>query len=143
MAESLGSKLRELGKKDKDSDSKKDFSYPEFVGGMFHCRDLIHLAHFKVTGVGSEAAHEALGDLYEGVLNSADEITELLQSYKGIMNITIPEVKWSEPLAYIKEERDEYIKELEMFKDMPDIQNKLQDLIALFSRTIYKLENLK
>lgn len=124
-------------------DLKKENTWGKFAGELFHCRDLIHLAHLKVTGVGSEAAHEALGDLYDGILNSADEIIELLQSYKGILTISVPTVIWEEPLSYIKEERKEYILKLKDLNDMPDIQNKLQDLIALFSKTIYKLENLK
>lgn len=111
-----------------------------FIGKMFHCRDLVHLAHLKTK---SYAEHKALNELYDGLLGKIDDIAETLQGYKGILNIVIPEVKYQEILPYLKSEREEYIKKLSSFASMPDIQNMVQEVIGMFSSTIYKLENLK
>lgn len=122
------------------SDLKKEDTWGKFIGDMFYCRDLIHLAHLKTT---SFAAHKALNEAYDELLDLTDDIAETLQGYKGILSITIDQVKYTDILPYLKEERLEYIQKQKECSDMPDIQNKLQEAIGLFSKTIYKLENLK
>ncbi len=122
----------------KSSDKSK---HSELIGSMFHCRDFVHLAHLKSK---SYSEHVALNDLYDSILESADEICELIQGYVGILDISIPVCHCSEPvLSYLKSEQKEYIQKIKNYEDMPDVQNKLQDLLADFSKTIYKLENLK
>lgn len=112
----------------------------EFVGKLFHCGDVLHLAHLKTT---SYAAHAALGDLYDAVRDHADTIAELIQGYKGLQPYTIPASNAEEPIAYLKEVRTYVTSKQAAFNYAPDIQNKLQDLIGDISKGIYKLENLK
>jgi len=111
-----------------------------FIGELFACRDLIHLAHLRSK---SYAEHVALRDLYDFVLDFTDSLCEAIQSYVGILEITVPETKYREILPYLKKERTELIGCLKTYESMPDIQNKIQDLISAFSSAIYKLENLK
>lgn len=107
---------------------------------LFHCRDITHLAHLRSQ---SYSEHVALNDLYDAVLDSADEITELMQGYVGILEFSIPLSSYTPILPYLKAEQKELTKSIKDFQDMPDVQNKLQDLLAVFSKSIYKLENLK
>lgn len=113
------------------------------IGRLFNMRDTVHLAHLKVSGMGSYAQHTALGDLYDKLLDHTDEIAELTQSYVGILNIKIPPVSYMEMLPFLKTSRNQLIQDKASFNGMPDIQNELDALIGSISKTIYKLENLK
>jgi DNA-binding ferritin-like protein len=131
-------KLKEMAK------SAKGDNYSVFCSGLFACADIIKIAHLKVSGPGAYAAHVALGDLYDSLSDMADDITETIQGYKGILTISIPASSYQEPISYIKSKRAELIGMIEkMEEEMPDVSNKLQDLIGAMSKTLYKLENLK
>ena len=122
----------------------KSDNYGVFCSGLFACADIIKIAHLKVSGPGAYAAHVALGDLYDSLTDMADDITETIQGYKGILTINIPAASYQEPVAYIKAKRSELIGMIEKIEEeMPDVSNKLQDLIGVMSKTLYKLENLK
>jgi DNA-binding ferritin-like protein len=123
--------------------NKAGNKYAEFCGNMLACRDIIHLCHWKSKGTGSYAEHSALGDLYDAMQDHADNITELIQSYKGIMDISVPGAKVTAPLPYLEKYRTELISMIEtMESEMPDVSNKVQDMIGDISKTIYKLKNL-
>lgn len=118
-------------------------NYGQFCGDLFACADIIKIAHLKAKGPGSYAQHVALGELYDALTDMADDITETIQGYKGILTISIPATSYQEPVAYIKSKRASIIGMLEKIEEeMPDVSNKLQDLIGVMSKTLYKLENL-
>lgn len=118
-------------------------NYGQFCGDLFACADIIKIAHLKAKGPGSYAQHVALGELYDALTDMADDITETIQGYKGILTISIPATSYQEPVAYIKSKRANIIGMLEKIEEeMPDVSNKLQDLIGVMSKTLYKLENL-
>ena len=130
------SKLKDMAKKPSDN-------YGTFCSELFACADIIKIAHLKAKGPGSYAQHVALGELYDALTDMADDITETIQGYKGILTISIPATSYMEPVSYIKGKRATLITMLEKVEEeMPDVSNKLQDLIGVMSRTIYKLENL-
>lgn len=116
----------------------------EFCGSLFACADTIKLLHLKASGEGSYAKHVALGDLYDAISDMADDITETIQGYKGLLSISIPASTLpADCCSYVKSERSRITTSMSSMTDMVDVQNKLQDLIGVFSKTIYKLENLK
>jgi len=130
------SKLKDMAKKPSDN-------YGTFCSDLFACADIIKIAHLKAKGPGSYAQHVALGELYDALTDMADDITETIQGYKGILTISIPATSYMEPVSYIKGKRATLITMIEKVEEeMPDVSNKLQDLIGVMSRTIYKLENL-
>ena len=98
--------------------------YQEICQGLFQLRDQLHIAHLRSK---SYAEHVALNEVYDSILDSADDITELFQSYLGILNLVIPESSFSEPIPLLKAARTKYliiIAELDLY---PDIQNKGDD----------------
>tara|TARA_R110000868_G_scaffold14414_2_gene67060 strand:+ start:48708 stop:49103 length:396 start_codon:yes stop_codon:yes gene_type:complete len=116
----------------------------EFCGSLFACADAIKLLHLNASGEGSYAKHVALGDLYDAISDAADDVTESIQGYKGLLNISIPASTLpTDCCTYVKGERTRITTAMSSMTDMIDIQNKLQDLIGVFSKTIYKLENLE
>lgn len=130
------SKLKDMAKKSGDN-------YGVFCSDLFACADIIKIAHLKAKGPGAYAQHVALGELYDALTDMADDITETIQGYKGILTISIPATSYMEPISYIKGKRTSLIAMIEkMEEEMPDVSNKLQDLIGVMSKTIYKLENL-
>jgi len=130
------SKLKDMAKKPSDN-------YGTFCSDLFACADIVKIAHLKAKGPGSYAQHVALGELYDALTDMADDITETIQGYKGILTINIPATSYMEPVSYIKGKRATLIGMIEKVEEeMPDVSNKLQDLIGVMSRTIYKLENL-
>lgn len=131
------SKLKAMAK------TAKSDNYGTFCSELFACADIIKIAHLKAKGPGSYAQHVALGELYDALTDMADDITETIQGYKGILTISIPATSFQEPVSYIKSKRASLISMLEKIEEeMPDVSNKLQDLIGVMSRTLYKLENL-
>lgn len=131
------SKLKAMAK------TAKEDNYGTFCSGLFACADVIKIAHLKAKGPGAYAQHVALGELYDALSDMADDLTETIQGYKGILTISIPATSFQEPIGYIKAKRAELIGMIsKMESEMPDVSNKLQDLIGVMSKTIYKLENL-
>lgn len=116
----------------------------EFCSSLFACADAIKLLHLNASGEGSYAKHVALGDLYNAISDTADDVTESIQGYKGLLSMSIPASTLpADCCTYVKSERARITIAMSSMTDMIDVQNKLQDLIAVFSKTIYKLENLK
>lgn len=116
------------------------------VARLFLVRDIAHREHLKVTGPGSDAKHRALADLYEGIVEKADEIAEAYQGRYGIIE-EIPYLMPNIPgdiveviagnLAVIEQVR---------YEDVPRedsaIQNLIDEAVILFLRALYRLRNL-
>lgn len=110
---------------------------PTFIGTLFQFRDRIHLAHLAT---GSYAAHVALNDAYEGLLDQIDTLTETAQS-EGLLKITIPqsdpsnETVVQDLLAFVRTNRNIFPYSYQ--------QQILDNIEELASKTIYKLKFLK
>lgn len=137
----LGSRLQSMAAMAKSSTDTAEFD--KFCSELFACADIIKIAHLKAKGPGSFAQHVALGELYDAITDLADEITEMFQGYKGLLNISIPATSFQEPVPYLKAKRTVLIDmDKKICDEMPDVGNRIQDLIGHVSRTLYKLENL-
>lgn len=114
-----------------------------FFGYLFSVRDQAHLAHLRVSGLGAFAAHSALGDFYDGLLDKTDELIEVYQGMNGIIPITIPGSTYVDALTLVKGCREYVEQHRRDVCDCSHIQNIIDEVVALIDRTIYKLENLK
>ena len=118
-----------------------------FVAMLFLARDLAHIEHLRVRGPGSYAAHQALGDFYNGIVDLADSLVETYQGRtdnqvrverlgdtkpKNIIPALEAQLKWLEANRYEAIPKD----------DSP-LQNIVDEIAALYLRTIYKLKNLQ
>ena len=116
----------------------------EFFGKLFQIRDQVHLTHLAVKGPGAHAAHTALNDYYEGILELTDGLIESYQGKYGIIELMIPSstkmdaISLLKSLATLTDGGAAY----NMFTETW-IQNQLDEISILTYRTIYKLENLK
>ena len=116
------------------------------VGTMFLAREYAHRAHLRVTGPGSFAAHSALGDFYNEIIENADSITEAYQGRHGIIEIPyLPMPKQEDYVAVLETLLDDIEKLRYDAVDKKDtaIQNLIDTAVETFLSTLYKLKNLR
>lgn len=118
----------------------------QLVGTLFLSREVAHRAHLAATGSGSFAKHSALGEFYPAVGDHGDTITEAYQGRHGL--IEIPYLKYEDEGDIIKC-LEKYMDDIEELRygavDKKDttIQNLIDDALATYLSTLYKLRHLK
>ena len=118
----------------------------QLVGTLFLSREVAHRAHLAVTGTGSFAKHSALGEFYPAVGDHGDTITEAYQGRHGF--IEIPYLKYEDEGDIVKC-LEKYMDDIEELRygavDKKDtvIQNMIDDALATYLSTLYKLRHLK
>jgi len=115
----------------------------KFIGRLFEARDVAHKEHFKVTGTGSYAAHKALNEFYDGILDLADGFVESYQGKYGIVNFDIKSVNIVDFMEYIVELVKYIEASKEIFNKDGYLQNQVDEMVSLCYSTIYKLKFLK
>lgn len=115
------------------------------VAGIgFMSRDLTHLAHLQAKGSGTYAAHRALQGFYDSIMDLVDSLVESAQGKYGILDIEVADMKGdpSDPIPALKSHVT-MIENLAKKCEEGFLLNKVDEIIALYYQTIYKLENLK
>lgn len=118
-------------------------SFPELAALMFASRDWAHRAHLSTK---HHSEHLILEEFYTKL---TDDIDELIETHQGRYGVTL--IPYATPkdgpekhevlrvhLAAIESCRYEAIP-----RDDSPIQNKVDEICALFLRTIYKLRRLR
>lgn len=115
----------------------------DFVGHLFLARDVAHSVHLNTR---SYAKHKALGSFYDKVIDLADTFAEAYQGRHGLIGpITLQTAKKNgniveflqDSLAEIEANRYKVCDE----KDST-IQNIIDEIVALYLSTLYKLKFL-
>lgn len=107
---------------------------------LMHSRTNAHMMHLKTR---SYAAHKALNDYYDSIVDLIDSFVEAWQGRYGIMNY--PEVPFraeADAIMMLKTLRT-YIDDnrIGMVPDS-ELQNIIDEIVALIDSTLYKLEFL-
>lgn len=117
----------------------------ELVARCFDARTTAHFAHFLTT---SYAQHMALGDFYEQIGEAADELAECLMGVEGRFK-TFPLITPSCPaqlqavLDYLTDLHAWVAKNRDKVADgSTELQNLVDEILAVIDRTFYKLKNL-
>lgn len=112
----------------------------EIIGVMFMSRTYAHMAHLKT---GSFAKHKALNEFYDGVVDLADSLAEASQGLFGRLDIPFVNMVDSvtEPIKGI-ESQGAKIKQLGSTCSEPYLGNILQEIEALYRKTLYLLKEL-
>lgn len=115
----------------------------DFVGHLFLARDVAHSVHLNTR---SYAKHKALQEFYEGVVGLADDFAEAYQGRHGLIGpVSLQSAKKTgniieflqDSLAEIEANRFKFCEE----KDSA-IQNIIDEVVALYLSTLYKLKFL-
>lgn len=119
----------------------------KFISKLFEAREMAHVFHLSVNGeMGSNAAHMALGEFYEELLEFIDELTEVYQGQYGLVeNFDIIDTSAAKERQYIPyfESISEFIKQNRKIAISPEdshLQNIIDEIIAINYRLLYKLK---
>jgi hypothetical protein len=115
----------------------------DFVGHLFLARDVAHSVHLNTR---SYAKHKALGSFYDKIVDLADDFAEAYQGRHGLMGpISLMSAKKNGNIIEFLEDSLSEI-EANRFKvceeDDSAIQNIIDEIVALYLSTLYKLKNL-
>jgi hypothetical protein len=113
----------------------------ELVAHVFALRNAAHLAHWATK---SYSQHQALGTLYDGLIDKIDMIVETYQGAFGLIGdvkiVVMPKGSITEivlkELNWIDKNREKIAEKSTM------LENLIDDLMQLYSTTHYKLVNL-
>ena len=120
-----------------------------FLSILFETRKQAHIYHLQVKGLGSYAAHKALNEFYDGLLDLIDGLAESSQGKYGIITgyTNAFEVKdlnnIQDALLFIQELAILVETERATIPQDSYIQNQIDELVALLYSTVYKLQNLQ
>lgn len=118
-------------------------SCADFIGELFLARDVTHSVHLNTR---SYSKHKALGHFYEDIVELADDFAEAYQGRHGLIGpITLKSARkdgsvvpfLEDSLAYIEENRYKVCEKT----DTP-LQNIVDEIVALYLSTLYKLKFL-
>ncbi|CAB4219331.1 hypothetical protein UFOVP1613_50 [uncultured Caudovirales phage] len=117
-----------------------------FIGTLLHSATLTHIKHFQVTGEGSDAAHRALADYYEGITDLVDTVAESIQGAYDELITDYPRTYMevtADPLEYMRALRT-YVKESRLLLPQDsEIQNEIDGIASLINSTCYRLGFLR
>lgn len=121
--------------------------FVEFLTKMMEVRDVVHIAHLRTT---SYAAHKALGNLYDEVIEHFDSLAELYQGQFGLIdfkNFTVKVVKPDDIISYLEDFCGNVTEAKKEFSDdmetMGHLVNELESVTTTIYSSLYKLKFLK
>jgi hypothetical protein len=118
----------------------------KFFSKLFESREMAHIYHLTVKGeMGSNAAHTALGDYYEGILGFIDEMIEVYQGQYGIVEgyetIDTSDTQSKDKIEYFEELANFVKTEKKCIKpEDSHLLNIVDEAVALIYKTLYKLK---
>jgi len=121
----------------------------KFFSKLFEARQMAHIFHLQVKAeMGSGWEHDALNDFYDSLLSFVDDLIETYQGQYGIVEgyetIDTSATGQMKSLEYLKQTVDFIRTERKSIKEEDThLHNVIDEIVALFYKTIYKLTNLK
>lgn len=114
----------------------------DLISRVFKTRNQAHLSHWKTK---SFAEHKALGSFYDDLIDKLDSLVETCQGSRSIIGHVDLSCK-DESVDIIKCLSDDanFISKnrAKIAHGVPAIENILDEMVALYLKTIYKLKNL-
>jgi hypothetical protein len=115
----------------------------DFVGILFLARDVTHSVHLNTR---SYSKHKALQKFYESIIDLADGFAEAYQGRHGLMGpISLQSAKkTTNVIDFLQNQLEEIEADRYKICDETDsaIQNLIDEIIALYLSTLYKLRFL-
>ncbi len=112
---------------------------PQLIALLFDARNKAHIAHLQTK---SYAAHKALQEFYNNVIDIADSLAENHQGRNGIINDYPFVNNPSDPIQLVTSIRSWVDANRQDCGSENEIQNIIDTLQSLNNETIYKLTNL-
>lgn len=117
----------------------------QLISRVFYARNLAHFAHWRAKGDGSFAKHMALGEFYDGVIDTIDPLVEAYQgAYELIGAIPVPGEMQTDILKCLESDAEWIEKNHEKIcKGNRAVGNLVDTVTGVYLSAIYKLRNLK
>jgi len=118
-------------------------SCEKFIGQLFLARDVTHSVHLNTR---SYAKHKALGKFYDEIIDLADKFAEAYQGKYGLIGPI--ELQSATKTNNVIEFLDDMAKTIEadrfkvVDKECTPLQNIIDEILALYYSTLYKLRFL-
>jgi len=110
---------------------------------LFLARDVTHSTHLNTR---SYAKHVALNEFYDGIIDLADKFAEAYQGKYGLIGpISLMSAKKTGNVVEFLEDQVEELMEMRykvVEKECTPLQNIIDEILALFYSTLYKLKFL-
>lgn len=107
---------------------------------LFHARTNAHVLHLRTR---SYAAHVALNEFYDSIVELTDALAEATQGRYGILDYPeLPYKAESDPIQMIRGLRRYIDENRQAMCDHSELQNLIDEIVAQADSTLYKLENL-
>lgn len=111
----------------------------EMIKRAFEIRNASHIEHWKTK---SYAQHKALGNFYEDLIEITDKYVEAYQG--GVKLIGKIDGQESDIIKAIEAQMLWLAKNRsQLAQDVPALENILDEMVGLYMKTLYKLENLR
>ena len=117
----------------------------QLVSRVFYARNVAHFEHWRATGTGSFAKHQALGSFYDEIIDAIDVLVEAYQgAFELIGSIPAPEGAKGDVLKLLEGDADWIEKNHESIcRGNRAVANLVDSATGVYLGTIYKLRNLK
>ena len=114
--------------------------YTKVVSLLFNLRTNVHIAHLQTR---SYAAHKALNEVYDEILDIADAFAESAMATQGILSgYTLGELNTGDIIVFIENKYNELLSLRKEFTEGHLVQ-LIDDANTVLSSGLYKLKNLK
>jgi len=117
----------------------------QMISRVFYARNLAHFAHWRAKGEGSFAKHVALGEFYDGVIDTIDPLVEAwMGAYDLIGAIPVPEEMEKDILKCLESDAEWIEKNHDKIcKGNRAVGNLVDTVTSVYLSAIYKLRNLR
>ena len=114
--------------------------FVQLISTLMASRTQAHIFHWQVEGIGSDAAHRALGTYYDEIVDLFDSLVE---SFQGRFTSPASFKEDGQFITYF-EALSKYVETIRTKIPQDSyIQNEVDTVVKLIETTKYKLKNLK
>lgn len=114
---------------------------PEFIAMLFLARDVAHSVHLNTR---SYARHKALDEFYHDIIDKADGFAEAYQGRHGLIG-PIPRGKVvanADIVKFLQDQLSQIAAGRAKIAEESALQNIIDEIVALYASTLYKLRFL-
>ena len=116
----------------------------KLISYLLHSRTQAHIFHLQTP---SFAAHKALNDYYDGIVDIVDGLVESYQGKYGVIreytSFSVMNYESCEQITTYFEALARIVEQLRQGNQDSYIQNQIDEVVTLIHSTIYKLKFLK
>lgn len=119
--------------------------FADFVSTMLASRTQAHIFHWQTQGGGSLAAHLALGEYYDEIVDLVDDLVESYQGKNGVVTgyTAMSSIREDGSYKVYFEALSKYVdQKRQTITQDSYIQNQIDEIVTLLETTKYKLNNL-